>query len=149
MAIPLERIGTQATLRSDLGMDGDDAVEFFDAYATRFNVDLSPLSARWHDYFDVEPPRSSPREAAAWLLLLAVWLPLTLGANAALGNTLPAWVAGLGGGLLLGIWWYFDYWPLGDILPPRPHRQVSVLDLLEAARSGSWPASTAKGVYPA
>jgi hypothetical protein len=144
-AKPLDRVESQATLRSDLGMDGDDAVQFFEAYAKRFDVELSSLNARWHEYFDIEPPRSSPREPIAWLVLLAVWLPLMFGANAALGITLPAWAVALGGALMLAVWRYVEYWPLWGILPPRPRREVSVLDLVEAARSKGWPAEAPQG----
>jgi acyl carrier protein len=40
---PIERISPATRLGADLGMDGDDAVEFFQAYEKAFQVDISAL----------------------------------------------------------------------------------------------------------
>jgi hypothetical protein len=45
-------IGTR--LLQDLGMDGDDAVEFFNLFSDKFNVDLSRLLQHWHHHFGPE-----------------------------------------------------------------------------------------------
>jgi acyl carrier protein len=47
-------ISLERSLNRDLGMDGDDAVEFFEAFATKFNVDLSELREEWERYFGPE-----------------------------------------------------------------------------------------------
>lgn len=41
------RIGPETSL-ADLGLDGDDALEFFDAFAARFSVDLSAFDPGKH-----------------------------------------------------------------------------------------------------
>jgi acyl carrier protein len=41
--LPLERITPSSRLREDLGMDGDDAVEFFVELNQRFGTDLTAL----------------------------------------------------------------------------------------------------------
>ena len=41
-------------LAQDIGMDGDDAVEFFEKFGEEFHVDLTPLHDHWHDHFRSE-----------------------------------------------------------------------------------------------
>lgn len=42
-------------------MDGDDAVEFFEKFGEKFQVDLAALSDQWHEHFRSEGLfRSSP-----------------------------------------------------------------------------------------
>ena len=38
-------------LAQDIGMDGDDAVEFFEKFARLLDVDLAALRDHWHDHF--------------------------------------------------------------------------------------------------
>jgi acyl carrier protein len=49
---PISNIGLDTTLQDDLGMDGDDAVEFFTLFSERFNVDLTDL--QWERHFGSE-----------------------------------------------------------------------------------------------
>jgi acyl carrier protein len=46
--VPQERITYSTTLYGDLGMDGDDAVEFFQEFQARFQVDLSAFDFMRH-----------------------------------------------------------------------------------------------------
>jgi hypothetical protein len=48
------KITPHLTLNDDLGMDGDDAVEFFEAFAEKFSVDLKQLGEEWNLYFNPE-----------------------------------------------------------------------------------------------
>jgi len=41
-------------LAQDIGMNGDDAVEFFEKFGVKFHVDLTPLIDHWHDHFRAE-----------------------------------------------------------------------------------------------
>ena len=43
-----ERIRPESTLFGDLGVDGDDADELFEAFAAEFRVDLGPLQLSRH-----------------------------------------------------------------------------------------------------
>ena len=52
--IKLEKIAVEKSLNFDLGVDGDDAVELFQAYAQKFQVDLTPLGEEWDRYFGQE-----------------------------------------------------------------------------------------------
>ena len=47
--MPVERISLHSSLRDDLGMEGDDAVEFFRRFVREFGVDLSGM--RWRRHF--------------------------------------------------------------------------------------------------
>lgn len=81
-----------ATLRTDLGIDGADGVDFLNAFARTFNVDISDL--RITDYFGPE-----------------------------MGPSLLA--------DLVGLW--------------QPHtelKEISLGDLVSAAKVGSWPPPT-------
>ena len=49
---PSETIHLDTTLLGDLGVTGDDAYDFFIAFAERFNVDMSSLDLSLH--FDAE-----------------------------------------------------------------------------------------------
>jgi hypothetical protein len=44
----------EKSLNLDLGMDGDDAVDFFTEFGERFQVDLAELGEEWHKYFGSE-----------------------------------------------------------------------------------------------
>jgi hypothetical protein len=41
-------------LLQDVRMDGDDAVDFFEAFGKKFNVDLDRLWKHWHHHFAPE-----------------------------------------------------------------------------------------------
>jgi Protein of unknown function (DUF1493) len=58
-----EKLRLTATLSGDLGMEGDDAVEFFEKFGTEFAVDLSDLHRDWKFYFFSE---GVPLAAALW-----------------------------------------------------------------------------------
>jgi Protein of unknown function (DUF1493) len=49
-----EKLTPGTTLSHDLGMEGDDAVEFFEDFAAKFTVDLRLLGENWNYYFDPE-----------------------------------------------------------------------------------------------
>ncbi|HEX9198315.1 MAG TPA: DUF1493 family protein [Acidobacteriaceae bacterium] len=52
--IKLKNISVDKSLNFDLGVDGDDAVELFEAYSAKFHVDLTPLGEEWDRYFGPE-----------------------------------------------------------------------------------------------
>jgi len=58
------RVNLKSGLANDIGLDGDDAVEFMTRYAQAFNVDMT--SFVFHDYFNNE---------AAWSPLAVVLAP--------------------------------------------------------------------------
>lgn len=52
--LPAARIDRASRLVDDLGMDGDEADEFFVAFRARFGADLAPLQAHWGRHFGPE-----------------------------------------------------------------------------------------------
>jgi hypothetical protein len=128
----VETIGATDRLLEDLGMDGDDAVEFFEAFGPRFGIDLTPLYEHWDQHFGPEgfgPPWIGPPLVA---MLVCIGL-FKLGAP-------PEWswaVMGLGVALAARIAW--KHWARRN----RPHIPLRVQDLLNAAKSGRWSVSYA------
>ncbi len=51
-SVPVGKLNQNTKLEDDLGITGDDAVEFFDKFSTEFNIDLSDLDL--HKYFESE-----------------------------------------------------------------------------------------------
>lgn len=49
-----EEISPSTRLQHDLGMDGDDAVDFFDQFSRQFNVDIDALKEDWALHFGPE-----------------------------------------------------------------------------------------------
>lgn len=52
--IPREKLTPDSRLSYDLGLEGDDAVEFFEKLEDEFKVDLSRLTQNWNHYFSAE-----------------------------------------------------------------------------------------------
>lgn len=73
---PASRVTRETRLRHDAGMDGDDAVEFLEAYAQEFGVDMAGF--RFYHHF-------GPEGCNPWWLLVRPWwmrvadVPLTVG----------------------------------------------------------------------
>jgi hypothetical protein len=80
--IELTKLNLSDRLCVDLGMDGDDAVEFFESFAAEFNVDCSEVQSRWSDYFGPEgvvlPPAFLVVSAAIGVLI-AILFPSLYG----------------------------------------------------------------------
>ena len=51
MGVKLKDLRLDRSVNCDIGMDGDDAVEFFEDFGQRFQVDLTPLGEEWDEYF--------------------------------------------------------------------------------------------------
>ena len=51
-SVPVNRLNHNTKLEDDLGITGDDAVEFFEKFSKEFNIDLSALDLR--KYFESE-----------------------------------------------------------------------------------------------
>ena len=47
-AVPLEKVQMDTTLFGALGLDGDDAAEFFETFSRQFEVDLSRFDRSTH-----------------------------------------------------------------------------------------------------
>jgi hypothetical protein len=123
-----ERIHLASRLSQDFGMDGDDAVEFFEKFGTQFDVDLTALFDHWDLHFMPEgggPGLGGTFAIGAGLLAGAIlheavkWIPL--------------WAAML---TLAGLSLWVCIKIFGE--PPDEKAPVTVNDLVEAAGSGQW-----------
>jgi hypothetical protein len=125
---PLPRrhnLSLETRITQDLGMDGDDAVEFFKDFGGKFNVDFADLHLRWEQHF---APEGSGSLGAVVVLCLCVtagfWFYDLFG-------LLPPW--GWGIASTSAAFLIYQRWFAKDTTPP-----ITVGDLVESARSGRW-----------
>lgn len=130
--VKLEKLRPTDRLLEDLGMDGDDAVEFFDDIEKRHAIDFTLLFDHWDQHFG--PESGTP----AWILapilgVLGLVGLAKLGVYDPLVLLLPLLVG-------LAIAGYFFVRGLRR-RRERPHLPVTVADVLDAASSGRWTMS--------
>ncbi len=118
------KLTTGTRLAQDLGMDGDDAVEFFDAFRQEFGVDLADLDVHWNQHF---APEGSPSFGV--MVVICVCITAGFWVRDAIGM-LPAWAWGLA---LIAIAALIHRRLTNDNMIP-----VTIEDLIESARSGRW-----------
>lgn len=125
--VPREKLAANKTLSHDLGMEGDDAVEFFEKFGHEFQVDFSGLYQDWSRYFAAEGV--SP---AAVLIMLGPGALIGFGMERLFAR-LPTWI-GFSLGMLI---WLF---PFLYFLRWRSRRslQISIQDLMDCANEGRW-----------
>jgi acyl carrier protein len=124
--LPPAKIGPSSRLLEDLGMDGDDAVDFFILLEKRFGTDFSTLHERWGDHFGPEG--------------LSCWVGLVVIAAAFVGGT-AAGLLHLGTEVgiaitvaLLALWlWVMKTWGPYRVVP------ITVGQVVEAVETGTWP----------
>lgn len=128
-----EKLSPSTRLAQDLGMEGDDAVEFFTEFGKRFGVDLDELHTRWGQHFSHEGSGTFTGIVVVVLCVSAgFWLHDTVG-------ILPAWAWGIS--LIVTV-------TLVPFLVQR-HRgramkiPITIADLIDAAQSGRWSKSYA------
>jgi len=126
--VRIEKLTPQSRLNYEIGMDGDDAGEFFQQYAQVFGVDLEQLVWHWDQHFNAEGMSLStgaiifgPPFAAGFVL-------------SEVSRTVAAWVWFLGSyvawWLLLWVWCKLRKRP-----GPVP---LTIEDLLQAAAANRW-----------
>lgn len=123
-----QKIKPTDRLLDDLGMDGDDAVEFFAAFAKEYNVDLAPLYEHWDWHFGPEgllaPWGLLPLLAfACWMVLARLGVPVQW--------SWPVLPAGVGLAIYFGVRGWLRR-------RARPYFPISVADLARAAAQGRW-----------
>jgi acyl carrier protein len=122
-----QKVALNSRLLHDLGMDGDDAVEFFEEFEKRYGADLAPLYRHWHRHFGPEGCGSPTSLLVMLLLLFAPLLLMPFGIS-------PLWVWGAEIAALLLWLWPLRQWPLKD-----KTIAVTVQDLVLAAETKRWP----------
>jgi acyl carrier protein len=126
-----EKIHLETTLSGDLGVEGDDAVEFFEEFRTEFAVELQELGRDWSLYFGPEGP---PLSASIIIIIPTVLIGLAL---TKISPRVPEWLsfitAFVSWMFLLVLW---GNWRERNAKIRRP--RVSVQDLVDCAHSGAW-----------
>ena len=121
------KIDASSRLLQDLGMDGDDAVDFFTSLQERFGTDLTALHEEWSDHF-------GPEGCSCWNGLVIMPAAVVGGAVAALLDI------GAVGGIaitiaLLALWlWAMKTWG-----PPDKMQPITVEQVIAAVEAGAWP----------
>jgi hypothetical protein len=115
-----------STLSHDLGIEGDDAVEFFEHFGQEFGIDMTQLGVDWHRYF-------SPEGIGLGTLVIA-GVPALLGAFYV--NLKFPRLGLLTIILMFVVWWLILYcWT--RLRGPRGS-QISIQDLIDCVRVGKW-----------
>lgn len=123
--VEVDAIEPDARLLHDLGMDGDDAVDFFVQVGGMFSTDLSELFRHWSEHFNGEG--TTLRECAG--LLIPTGLGMVTAPLLHLGRSLALSL------LFVILWsWALRCWPLTR----KPKLPIMVADVLEAVRGGRW-----------
>jgi acyl carrier protein len=125
--VPPQHIRPSSRLSQDLGIEGDDAVDFFVAVEEKFGTDLTALHQQWPDHFIGEG-------MSLWNLVLI--LPVGFA-----GGLIAAWLdaAALVGFaitifLLVAGMWAMNRWGGADKMMP-----ITVAEIVEAVKAGAWP----------
>jgi hypothetical protein len=135
LAVDGDEISMHFRLRSDLGMDGDNAVEFFQRYGDDFGVDLTELKAAWQFYFGPERPALSRGTKLALIAGISAWL-----LQAILYPQLSTFFALVtAAALSLIVWLAVEIAERINRNPEVPaEREITVGELVEYARTGVW-----------
>ena len=122
-----EKICLSSRLLHDLGMDGDDAVEFFDSVHERFGTDLTHLHEHWSEHF-------GPEGFSCWSGLIMVPAALIGGVVAGVAGLSTFWGVVMTVALLVAWVWAMRRWG-----PPDRTVPVTVGQVVAAVEAGVWP----------
>ncbi|HWR16960.1 MAG TPA: DUF1493 family protein [Terriglobales bacterium] len=128
LGIKRSTIKIDSELNNDLGMDGDDAVDFFDAFTKRFTVDLDELSIHWDEHFVAEGGGSG-----LGFMILAGAAAIVSGLLHAAFPAIPGWIF-CGAISLLSVVGYFYFAGRNSTKASG----ITVQDLVDAAKAHRW-----------
>ena len=125
--LPREKVHLSDRLLQDLGMDGDDAVDFFNNLHERFGTDLTLLHEHWSEHF-------GPEGFSCWNGLVIIPAAVIGGAVAGVAGLSTFWGVAITVALL-GAWlWAMRRWGPPDKMVP-----VTVQEVVAAVEAGAWP----------
>ncbi len=125
--LPREKVGLSDRLLQDLGMDGDDAVDFFNTVHERFGTDLTALHEHWSEHF-------GPEGFSCWNGLVIIPAAIVGGLVAGAAGLSTFWGVALTVALIATWLWVMRRWGPPDRMVP-----VAVADVVAAVEAGAWP----------
>lgn len=125
--LPREKVHLSDRLLHDLGMDGDDAVDFFNSVHERFGTDLTHLHEQWSHYF-------GPEGFSCWYGLAIIPAAVIGGAVASMAGLSALWGFVITVPLLAAALWALRRWG-----PPDRTVPVTVGEVVAAVEAGAWP----------
>lgn len=120
------QVKLETRLLHDLGMDGDDAVEFFEAIHERYGTDISALDTQWHLYFGGE---------AGCLAGISIVPGMLIGGALGLWLGWPVWATAI----LAGVIGIALIVPIAKLQGPPKQKPVTVAAVAAAVEAGAWP----------
>ena len=125
--LPREKVKLSDRLLQDLGMDGDDAVDFFISVHDRFGTDLTQLQQNWSEHF-------GPEGFSLWNGLVIVPAAIIGGLVAGFAGLSTFWGLAVTVALLAAWLWAMRRWGPPDRMVP-----VTVQEVVAAVEAGAWP----------
>lgn len=125
--LPREKVNLSDRLLQDLGMDGDDAVDFFIGVHERFGTDLTHLHEHWSEHFG--PEGFSLKNG-----LVIIPAAIIGGLLAGFAGLSAFWGFAVTAALLAAWLWAMRRWGPPDRMVP-----VTVQDVVAAVDAGKWP----------
>lgn len=122
-----EKVHLSDRLLRDLGMDGDDAVDFFICVHERFGTDLTHLQEHWGQHF-------GPEGFSCWNGLLLLLAAIIGGVVAGVAGLSAFWGVAVAVGLLAAWVSMIRRWGPPDKMVP-----LTVADVVVAVEAGAWP----------
>ena len=126
--VKLEKLQLTTTLSGDLGVEGDDAVEFFEKFGSEFAVDLTDLYRDWKFYFS---PEGVPFATALLVVIPPVGIAILLERFFPQLHRMVA--LGIAGLLWLPVLVQWSRWRYKNRT-----LQITIEDLVQSASSGKW-----------
>lgn len=125
--LPRERVHLSDRLLHDLGMDGYDAVDFFNSVHERFRTDLTHLHEHWSEHF-------GPEGLSCWYGLAIIPAAVIGGAVAGTSGLSAFWGFVITVTLLAAALWASRRWGPADRTVP-----ITVGEVVAANEVGAWP----------
>jgi acyl carrier protein len=125
--LPAAKIDVSSRLLQDLGMDGDDAVDFFTSLHERFGTDLTALHERWSDHF-------GPEGYSCWNCLVVMPAAVVGGVAAGFFD-----LGTIGGIVITVALLGFSFWVMKTWGAPDRMHPITVAQVIAAVEAGAWP----------
>lgn len=125
--LPREKVHVSDRLLQDLGIDGDDAVDFFNSVHERFGTDLTHLYEHWSEQF-------GPEGLSCWNGLVIIPAAVIGGVVAGVADLPAFWGVAITVALLAAWLWVMRRWG-----PPDRMLPITVGEVVAAAEVGAWP----------